>query len=162
MVFILFCSFREQVKIAMIVAKNKVSLNQAGKVAAEFLALPKPISRFAVTDYLFEISSLMKIFHAGMIVKSSDLGLMMDGTSDRSQRCPVAVRISGVSGGKSWSIPFGFREPLDHKAATQVALVLQLLDETNWVVEKTYPDPLKSVLTMCCRSVLITPGRILG
>jgi len=91
-----------------------VSLNQAENVAQTILGLPRPIGRWATTNALLEIYALIKIYNVGVIFQSSELGIMMDGTSNRAQRIPLAIRISGTRGCQRWALPVGLREPFEN------------------------------------------------
>jgi len=133
-------TIEEEIKIAMAISRNKVSLRQSGHIFEMFGDFSKKISRPTATNALFSVSSLIRIHNAGIISRSCNLGLLMDGTSDIHQRCPIAVRIIGTEKDRKWTLPLGFREPLDHKAQTQVSLILELLEEVNWISSRVFPQ----------------------
>jgi len=120
----------------MAVAKSRVSLNKVGNVSDDFLG--KKISRPTATDALLQTFALVRVYNVQKIISSPSLNLKVDGTSTKYQRGAIAYRASGGEE-KGWSLPLGLRERADHKAQTQVTVLLEILEEINWVASLCFP-----------------------
>jgi len=104
------------------------------------MEFPRNISRPTATQALFNTYALVKIYNVGLFFRSNFLGVRIDGTTDRYQRSPLAFLLSGKVDGQDWALPLGIREPGNHQAKTQVPVLLELLEEINWIGQRCFPE----------------------
>jgi hypothetical protein len=65
------------------------------------------------------------------ICLSTNLTLLIDGSSDYHQNNPLAIRMTGMMKGEMWSMPIRFCEPVDHTAETQLSEIEETFQEIN-------------------------------
>lgn len=69
-----------------------------------------------------------------MIRASKHLSMIIDATSDRKKRIPLAMYLTGVTEeGCIWEKPIHFCEPPDHKATTQLREIEETFHAINIV-----------------------------
>ena len=78
------------------------------------------------------------------LIKSTSLGLIIDGTSDVSNtRRPITILLSGCDEKqKFWCVPMRFTEPVNHTADTQLAEIERLFLDINELL-RDHADGLK-------------------
>ena len=78
-------------------------------------------------------SQLMSWFCAKVVISSSSICLIIDGTSDESNtRKPLTILMSGRDKNDMfWCVPMRFIEPENHTAETQLKEIESLFQEMN-------------------------------
>ena len=78
-------------------------------------------------------SQLMSWFCAKVVISSSSICLIIDGTSDESNtRKPLTILMSGRDKNDMfWCVPMRFTEPKDHTAETQLKEIELLFEQIN-------------------------------
>ena len=89
------------------------------------------MSTASVMQIVMNVFTRVFVYLCGKVAQSKHRALSIDGTSDVRERNPIAIRISGVHDGYAWCYPLHFCEPGDHKAATQLKEIINMLNTIN-------------------------------
>jgi len=102
------------------------------KYVAQMRAFPKGLSVNTVPPILMDVYSRVFAHVCTTIGQSTNLAILIDGTTDRKQRNPIAIRLTGLDDKKKvWSYPLRFCERVNHTSETQLHEIEQMLEVIN-------------------------------
>jgi hypothetical protein len=134
-------------RLCVSVAIHRISMRNASENALMWMSLYEPtkmyenkgLSRSTTSNVLLNVYGRVLRHICFQIVRSKKLTVLIDGTTDRKSRSPLAIRLTGIDYKseipKVWSYPLFFVEPGDHKAKTQCQVIQDMLREISLLVD---------------------------
>jgi hypothetical protein len=136
-------------RMSVSVASHNVSLRNADLIALLWMSKydndvnkykKLGLSRSTTWKIIMNVYGRVLRYICYVIVRSKKLTILIDGTSDRKSRNPLAIRMTGIdpeNHNKEWSYPLFFCEPGDHSAATQCLVISSMLKDISVLADHT-------------------------